>query len=69
MNQKKKKNEFIYTHDLGLRNSMIVPLIVGGSKEIPRKEINYCKITDIVPTLFNMLGKKPHKSVIGKSLI
>ncbi|HEY0089955.1 MAG TPA: alkaline phosphatase family protein [Candidatus Lokiarchaeia archaeon] len=67
--KKEKKNEFVYTHDLGLRDSMIVPLIVGGSKEIPHKEINYCKITDIVPTLLNTLGKKPHKSVIGKSLI
>ncbi len=65
----KKKNNNKYSHDIGLRNSSIVPLIIGGSPEIPQKEIFYCKSTDIVPTLLKMLGKKPHESVIGKSLI
>ena len=65
----KNKNEPLYTHDIGLRKCAIVPLIIGGSKEIPYKEITYCKTTDIVPTLLKFLGKSPHKSVIGKCLI
>ncbi|MHA1274207.1 MAG: alkaline phosphatase family protein [Promethearchaeota archaeon] len=64
-----KKNDNIYSHDIGLKSSSIVPLIISGSPEIPKKKITYCKTTDIVPTLLKMLGKKPHKSVIGKSLI
>ena len=63
------KNDLLYAHDIGLRNCAIVPLIIGGSSEIPHKEIPYCKITDIVPTLLKIIGKKPHKSVVGKSLI
>ena len=65
----KQKNRIKYGHDIGLRNCAIVPLIIGGSSEIPHKEIPYCKITDIVPTLLEIIGKKPHKSVVGKSLI
>ncbi|MFX1394249.1 MAG: alkaline phosphatase family protein [Promethearchaeota archaeon] len=65
----KKTNDHKYSHDIGLRKCSIVPLIIGGSKEIPHKEIICCKITDIVPTLLKFLGKKPHKSIIGKSLI
>ena len=65
----KKKRSFKNFHDIGLRKSVIVPLIIGGSNEIPCKEVAFCKITDIVPTLLKMLGKTPHKSVIGESLI
>ncbi|NVM16362.1 MAG: alkaline phosphatase family protein [Candidatus Lokiarchaeota archaeon] len=65
----KKENKNLYLHDIGLRRSAIVPLIVGGSEDIPVKEISHCKITDIVPTLLKMLGKKPHPSVVGESLI
>ena len=65
----KKKMDYTYNHDIGLRKCAIVPLIIGGSKEIPHKEINYCKTTDIVPTLLKIIGEKPHKSVIGESLI
>ncbi|MGV9173709.1 MAG: alkaline phosphatase family protein [Promethearchaeia archaeon] len=65
----KKKNDNIYTHDIGLRKSAVVPLLIGGSPEIPKKEISYCKTTDIVPTLCKLLGITPHKSVIGKSLL
>jgi arylsulfatase A-like enzyme len=48
---------------------MIVPLILGGSPEIPKMELDYCKTTDIVPTLLDLLGKKPHVSVIGRSAL
>ena len=65
----KRKNENIYSHDLGLRTNAIVPLIIGGSEEISKKEIKCCKTTDLVPTLLKMLGKKPHKSVVGEALI
>ena len=65
----KKSMKSLYTHDIGLRKCAIVPLIIGGSSEIPQKEITYCMITDIVPTLLKLLGKTPHKSVIGNSLI
>ena len=65
----KKKNENMYSHDIGLRISAVVPLIIGGSLEIPVKEIPYCKTTDIVPSLLYCLGKKPHESVIGENLI
>ena len=65
----KKKNDNIYSHDIGLRKSAVVPLIICGSPEIPIKEIPYCKTTDIVPSLLKCLGKKPHESVVGESLI
>jgi len=58
-----------YLHDIGLRRCSVVPLIISGSDEIPQREIECCKITDIVPTLLDMLGKNPHKSVIGRNLI
>jgi len=65
----KKENKNLYLHDIGLKRSTNVPLIIGGSDDIPMKEISHCKITDIVPTLLKMLGKKPHPSVVGESLI
>ena len=65
----KKGNDNVYNHDLGFRKCMNVPLIIGGSPEVPHKQIPYCKTTDIVPTLLSMLGKKPHKSVVGQSLV
>lgn len=65
----RQKNKNMYSHDLGLRTNAIVPLIIGGSEEISKKEIKCCKSTDIVPTLLKMLGKKPHKSVVGEALI
>jgi len=58
-----------FSHDNGLRESMIVPFIIGGSEGIPSKELSYCKTTDMVPTLLNLLGIKPHSSVIGKSVL
>ncbi len=65
----KQKSKNLYDHDLGLRKCMAVPLIIGGSLEIPKKQIKVCKITDIVPTLLKLIGKRPHKSVIGESLL
>jgi hypothetical protein len=64
-----KQNEQIYKHDIGAQSSSIVPLIITGSNEIPKKKIEFCKITDVVPTLMTLLGKKVPKSVIGNSLI
>ena len=58
-----------YSHDIANRNSMLVPLIIGGSPEIPNLELEYCKTTDIVPTLLDLLGMKPSSSVIGKSIL
>lgn len=65
----KKKREGKFCHDIGLRESAVVPLIIGGTDEIPHVEIPYCNITDIVPTLLKMVNKRPHKSVTGRSLI
>jgi len=65
----KRENKTLYLHDIGLKKCATVPLIIGGSKEISAQEISHCKITDIVPTLLKMLGKNPHPSVIGESLI
>jgi hypothetical protein len=65
----KLKNKNLYDHDLGLRKCMAVPLIIGGSLDIPQKHVKVCKITDIVPTLLKLIGKKPHKSVVGECLI
>ncbi|MBN2156633.1 MAG: alkaline phosphatase family protein [Candidatus Lokiarchaeota archaeon] len=64
------KNDHVYSHDIGLRESMHVPLVIGGSETLltPRK-LEYCKTTDIVPTLVKLLGKEPHPSVKGKSLV
>jgi len=57
-----------YSHDIALKKSMTVPMILGGSAEIPNIEIPYCKTTDVVPTLLDLLGIKPHQSVVGKSV-
>ena len=58
-----------YSHDICLRKSMIVPFIIGGTSDIPSKELSYCKTTDMVPSLLSLLGKKPHDSVVGTSVI
>ncbi|MGB5912809.1 MAG: alkaline phosphatase family protein [Promethearchaeia archaeon] len=58
-----------YSHDIGLKKSMTVPFIVGGSPEIPKTKLKYCKTTDMVPTLLDLLGLKPHYSVVGKSVL
>lgn len=65
----KQKSKSVYNHDIGIRKCMVVPLIIGGSSEIPHKHFKYCKITDIVPTLLKLIGKTPHRSIIGNSLI
>jgi hypothetical protein len=57
-----------YSHDIGLKKSMTVPFIIGGSSNIPKMELSFCKTTDMVPTLLQMLGEKPHFSVVGKSV-
>ena len=58
-----------FSHDTGLRDSMIVPFIIGGSPEIPKINLKYCKSTDMVPTLLHFLGIKPDPSVVGKSVL
>ncbi len=65
----KGANRNLWNHDIGIRNVMNVPLVIGGSLEIPHKQVPYCKTTDIVPTLLKMIGKIPHKSVVGQSLV
>jgi arylsulfatase A-like enzyme len=65
----KTKGSSLYSHDIALKKSMTVPLIIGGSPSIPKLELNYCKTTDIVPTLLDLLGSKPDQSVIGKSIL
>lgn len=65
----KQKEKRHWNHDIGLRKSSVVPLIIGGSPDIPKKEIPYSSIVDIVPTLMDFLGKKSHESVIGSSLL
>ncbi len=65
----KKKNNNKYLHDIGLRASSVVPLVIGGADEVPSSHLKYCKITDIVPTLLKFIGKTPHKSVVGKCLL
>lgn len=65
----KTVNGHAYSHDVALKKSMTVPFIIGGSPEIPNMSLNYCKTTDMVPTLLDLLGIKPHSSVVGKSLL
>jgi len=62
-------DNYPYSHDIALRESMIVPFIIGGGVEIPPMELKYCKTTDMVPTLLDLLGIKPHSSVIGNSIL
>jgi hypothetical protein len=64
----KQKEKGVWNHDIGLRKSSIVPLIIGGTPEIPKKHISYCSIVDIVPTLMKLIGKNQHDSVMGLSL-
>jgi len=63
------KNSQPYSHDIAIKKSMTVPLIIGGSLEIPKLQLDYCKTTDAVPTLLELLGITPHKSVVGTSLL
>jgi len=63
------KGKSPFSHDIGLRESLVVPFIIGGSPEIPQIELEYCKTTDMVPTLLDLLRIKPHSSVIGKSVL
>jgi hypothetical protein len=63
------KDPHLYSHDIALRRSMVVPFIIGGSPEIGNEEIQYCKTTDMVPSLIELLGLKPDGSVVGRSLI
>ena len=58
-----------FSHDIGLRKSIIVPFIIGGSPEISPMKLDYCKTTDMVPTLLDLLGISPHSSVVGKSVL
>lgn len=58
-----------YSHDIALKKSMTVPLIIGGSAEIPKLKLSYCKTTDVVPTLLDLLGINPHWSVVGNSIL
>ena len=58
-----------YSHDIGLKKSMTVPFIIGGSSSILKMELSYCKTTDMVPSLLNLLGETPHYSVVGKSVL
>ena len=59
----------LITNHIALHKSMNVAMIIGGSPNIPTQEIPFCKTTDIVPTLLDLLGETPHKSVVGKSLL
>jgi hypothetical protein len=65
----KTKNEHLYSHDCALQKSMTVPLIIGGSNNIPQQEIEFCKTTDTAPTLLNLLGIRPDKNVVGKNIL
>ncbi len=62
------KADYPYSHDIGLKKSMTVPFIIGGSPNIPKLNLSYCKTTDMVPSLLSLLGEKPHYSVVGKSV-
>lgn len=37
--------------------------------EIPPMELKYCKTTEMVPTLLDLLGIAQHSSVVGKSVL
>ncbi len=63
------KSDYPYAHDIALKEVMTVPLIIGGSPEVPNIQIPFCKTTDVVPTLLDLLGKTPHSSVVGSSLL
>ena len=65
----KTKEASPYSHDIALKSSMTVPFIIGGSGAIPNFELSYCKTTDAVPTLLDLLGIKPHWSVVGNSIL
>lgn len=62
-------SDYPFSHDIATKSSMTVPLIIGGSEEVPSFEIPYCKTTDVVPTLLELLGIEPHRSIVGKSLL
>ncbi|MHA1818983.1 MAG: alkaline phosphatase family protein [Promethearchaeota archaeon] len=68
-------NDHLYSHDIAKIGSMNVPLIMGvptlhdEHRLFPKNELEYCKTTDIVPTLLEFLKIEPAKSVVGKSLL
>ncbi|OLS15149.1 MAG: Uncharacterized protein of the AP superfamily [Promethearchaeota archaeon CR_4] len=61
-------NDHVYSHDVGSQRDMMVPLVLGGSPSIPQCDVPFCKTTDIVPTLLQLIGRTPDKTVVGKSL-
>lgn len=65
----KTRSNSPFSHDIGLRSSMIVPFIIGGAENIPSINLQYCKTTDMVPTLLDLLGLNPDKSVVGESVL
>ncbi|MFX1496699.1 MAG: alkaline phosphatase family protein [Promethearchaeota archaeon] len=65
----KTRSNSPFSHDIGLKSSMVVPFIIGGAEDIPSINLPYCKTTDMVPTLLELLGLNPDKSVIGKSVL
>ncbi|MBD3215140.1 MAG: hypothetical protein GF311_21215 [Candidatus Lokiarchaeota archaeon] len=65
----KTMNDHLYSHDIALRKSMNVPFIIGGSADLPNLQLEYCKTTDMIPSLLCLLGMDPHESVVGKNLL
>lgn len=58
----------LYSHDVCLKSSMTVPLLIAG-KDLEKKEISFAKVADITPTILKLLGEKIDSQMIGKSLI
>ena len=58
----------LYSHDVCLKRSMTVPLLIAG-KGLEKKEIPFAKISDITPTILKLLGEKIDPKIIGKPLV
>ncbi|MBD3228907.1 MAG: sulfatase-like hydrolase/transferase [Candidatus Lokiarchaeota archaeon] len=63
-----KKNFHVHAHDVALKCSMQVPLLIYH-KDFKEKNFKYSKTSDIVPTILTLLDKHIPRSLPGKSII
>ncbi|MHA1299996.1 MAG: alkaline phosphatase family protein [Candidatus Helarchaeota archaeon] len=58
----------LYSHDVGLKSAMTVPLLISG-RGLEKKEITFAKVADITPTILKLTGKRIDPKIIGRPLI
>ncbi|MHA1145106.1 MAG: alkaline phosphatase family protein [Candidatus Helarchaeota archaeon] len=58
----------LYSHDTYTQESMNVPLLLAGSKMVPKK-LKHARTVDVLPTILHLLGRDVPANMIGKPLL